>query len=352
MNEQPAIAIIGGGFSGALTAYHLSRHAVPVRVVVVDPGPDLGLGLAYSTPSFRHLLNVPAAKMTAIPSEPSHFVSWLRTNWSSNVTGKEFIPRAVFGQYIQAIVSKAQGIEHLQTKAVDCVVDDFGATLQLANGDSLRASAVVLATGNFEPSPLRGVSEEAATSGVYCHSAWADATFAGLAPNAPVTLIGTGLTAVDVLLRLREQGHYGTVTAISRHGIFPSRHSDYEPLPKSVIPATVPRKTRELLHLIHQALHKGLPWRAVVDSLRSQINGIWLSLSLEEQRLFQRHLQRRWDVVRHRMAPEIANHLEKELIDGTLVKVRGSVRAVLSGAPGVRVVFSAEGQLVRWHPPG
>ena len=80
------IAIIGGGVSGALTAFHLRRSSKGVRIVIVDPRPELGLGLAYSTPSLRHLLNVPAGKISALPTEPEHFLHWLRANYNADAT--------------------------------------------------------------------------------------------------------------------------------------------------------------------------------------------------------------------------------------------------------------------------
>lgn len=345
MEVQPTIAIVGGGVSGALTACHLLKGRVPVRVVVVDPNRSLGLGLAYSTPSLRHLLNVPASKMSALPDQPSHFVDWLRRNWSPSLTGDEFVPRAVFGRYMKAVVSTTPGIEHLQTEALDCTLNEEGATLGLADGGRLHAKTVVLATGNFDPPALPGVSPFVERQGAYCHSAWAEKTFDNLDNEAPVTLIGTGLTAIDVLLRLREQGHCGTVTALSRHGVFPNRHSHYEPLPEPLLPVDGDRNVRELLHLVHQALRRGDDWRAVIDSLRPRTNEIWLSLPLVEQRRFRRHLQRRWDVVRHRMAPQIARALDTELRHGTLVPVRGFVHAVLSDPHGARVLFSSKGSI-------
>ncbi len=67
------VAIIGGGVSGALTAFHLRRNAAALRIVVIDPRPELGLGLAYSTPSLRHLLNVPAGKDQRTPCRARAF---------------------------------------------------------------------------------------------------------------------------------------------------------------------------------------------------------------------------------------------------------------------------------------
>ncbi len=96
----------------------------------------------------------------------------------------------------------------------------------------MRATAdlIVLATGNFDPAPLPGITKAASDSGLYHHNAWAAETYEGLHPDAPVALIGTGLTGVDVVLRLRELGHRGRIIALSRHGIFPNRHADYTPL--------------------------------------------------------------------------------------------------------------------------
>ena len=206
---QTTIAIIGGGVSGALTAYHLTAQGGAARVVVVDPRPELGLGLAYSTPSLRHLLNVPAGKISALPAQPDHFLNWLRANYDATATESTFAPRAVFGCYVQSLVAGARGIEHVQAAAIEYRPAGERAVVVLDNGCELMADRVVLATGNFDPAPLPGVDAKAVASGSYRHNAWREETYWGLEPDAAMTLIGTGLTAVDVVLRLREMGHRG-----------------------------------------------------------------------------------------------------------------------------------------------
>jgi hydroxyacylglutathione hydrolase len=294
----------------------LARRVPSARILIVDPNTELGLGLAYSTPSLQHLLNVPAGKMSALAEEPDHFLNWLRSNYDEGVTPDDFVPRAVFGKYVQSLAAGYGRLKHLKVTVVDCTLENGLATLTLAGGSTLKADAVILALGNFDPPALNGRRYA---------SAWDNATYQHLPENAPVALIGSGLTAIDVLLRFREIGHRGVIHAISRHATLPHRHAPYTPLTECVIPPNAPRTARQLLRMVHNAINRGLPWRAVIDSLRSRTNEIWLNLPVEEQRRFKRHLQRRWDVVRHRMAPAIADHVDAELAAGTFVVHRGSL---------------------------
>lgn len=342
-SQHSTIAIIGGGVSGALTAYHLIEKGTTARVLVIDPRPELGLGLAYSTPSLRHLLNVPAGKISALPAEPDHFLNWLRTHYDAQATPMTFAPRAIFGRYIHSLVQKATGIEQVQASVMDYRPAGATAVLTLDNGHELIADRVVLATGNFDPAGLPGISEKAKANGTYCHNAWRTETYDGLAADAPVALIGTGLTGVDVLLRLRELGHRGTITAVSRHGVFPNRHEEYTPMSGSAIPLDTAPTCVAYLRALRAVIRSGVAWRAAIDSLRATTNDLWLALPLEEQQRFRRHLQRRWDVVRHRMAPPIAAIIEAELAAGTLVIHEGSLRSVEAAENGATVTFHRKG---------
>ncbi len=339
MRTKKTIAIIGGGVSGALTAYHLIRSGAHAKVILIEPRANLGFGLAYSTPSYRHLLNVPAGKISALPDQPSHFLDWLHKNYDARMTEADFAPRAVFGRYVHSLLKTVPNLDHRQTAVLDCHVVEEQATLVLADDTKIAADAVVLATGNFDPVPLRGVAEETVSNGTYCHSAWEDSTYTNLSPNAPIVLIGSGLTAVDVLLRLREIGHCGQIITISRHGVFPYRHAIFEPLKKPVVAGTPPTRVRELLRAVHQAIKANMEWRAVIDSLRERTNELWTALPLAEQKRFRRHLQRRWEVVRHRMAPPIADQIEAALEAGTLIQHRGSLQVVLPSAHEAQVQF-------------
>ncbi|WP_158615243.1 FAD/NAD(P)-binding protein [Acidipila sp. EB88] len=339
------IAIIGGGVSGALTAFHLIQQRVNARVFVIEPRAQLGFGLAYSTPTLRHLLNVPAGKISAFPAEPEHFLQWLRTHYDPQATAATFAPRAVFGRYISSLMATVRGVEQVQAEVVSYRDAKPGAVLTLSDGATLWADLVVLATGNFAPAPLHGITDTARATGAYAHDAWGAATYSKLDPDSGVTLIGTGLTGVDVLLRLREAGHRGTITAISRHGVFPKHHAAYEPSLDCAIPDGTTPTCLEYLRALRQVIRNGVAWRAAIDSLRATTNDLWMELPRHEQVRFRRHLQRRWDVVRHRMAPSIADVIEAELAAGTLILREGRLAGVENHASGAIVMIRKGGVL-------
>ena len=336
--DRKTIVIIGGGVSGALTAYHVRHLDKTVRIVIIDPRPHIGLGLAYSTPTLCHLLNVPAGKISALPDQPDHFLKWLKIHFDPHANEETFAPRAVFGRYIQSLLEAAPQIEFIRATVLDCDFDKTTATVTLDNRQQLQADRVVLATGNFDPAPLPGIADACQRDGTYRHNAWDTETYNHVDPMAPIALIGTGLTAVDVLLRLREGGHRGTITALSRHAVFPHRHQPHPTLPAPVIPVGTTPTCLAYARVLKSAIQSGIDWRSAIDSLRATTNDLWLALPLAEQRRFRRHLQRRWDVVRHRMAPTIADTIDAERAAGTLQVLHGQLTAIDPGSDGMAIV--------------
>lgn len=72
MQTTQAVAIIGGGASGLLTAIQLlsqSRRGGP-RVYLIEKQDTFGFGAAYSTNDPSHLLNVRAGNMSGFPDQP------------------------------------------------------------------------------------------------------------------------------------------------------------------------------------------------------------------------------------------------------------------------------------------
>ena len=72
------------------------------------------------------------------------------------------------------------------------------------------------------------LSPEASALSGFHTDPWERDKIAGIAKDADVLIVGTGLTMGDVVVTLREQGHRGRVTAISRHGLLPRTHAEFD----------------------------------------------------------------------------------------------------------------------------
>ncbi len=119
------VAIIGGGFAGVMTAIHLLR-VLPASsaIVLFERAGRLGRGAAYGTNLPCHLLNVPAARMSAFPDAPADFTDWLsrvgmEPSCAATDTGL-FAPRAVYGDYIDSLARAALRSGRLIPRLRDC----------------------------------------------------------------------------------------------------------------------------------------------------------------------------------------------------------------------------------------
>ena len=157
------IAIVGGGYSGALTAVHLLRHRQalrPLKVLLIEPRLHAARGLAYSIWDDSMLLNVPAGNMSALADDPAHFLHYCRA-LDPSLNGGSFVSRRMYGDYLQSVLAQAAqaapgGLHciHSEVQAVYPQGEKGGFELALANGEMLYADQVVLSFGFQGPQPL------------------------------------------------------------------------------------------------------------------------------------------------------------------------------------------------------
>ena len=237
-DRPKTIAVIGGGASGTLVATHLLyRWDGDLRVHLIERRRDLGQGVAYSTRSMRHLLNVPAGKMSALPDDPDHFLRWLRTGPMPEAAPETFAPRPLFHAYLLFALGEAErlcpqaSLERVRGEVVSVKAREPGATVGLRDGRGLRADRVVLALGNLPPRNPGILDGSFYADPRYVPDAWAPGALDGVADEDPILLVGTSLTAIDVAISLKEAGHRATIHAVSRRGLVPNPHKRGDPEP-------------------------------------------------------------------------------------------------------------------------
>lgn len=333
MTQATTIAVIGGGMTGTILAARLLGTRIPgLRVCLFDRDAAFGQGLAYATRHDGHLLNVPAGRMSAFHDQDTHFLDWLRARVAVLPDGTapaagSFVPRHLYAAYGTALLDEAaQGgaLDRRREEVVAIAPEGNGARLTLASGASLRADHVVLAGGNLR-SPAWQLE-----NGPRCCQAWDPTALVPVRADDPVLLVGSGLTMVDVVVSLLDQGHRGPIHVLSRRGLLPRAHAATPLPPPEALPppqGMLGAMLREIRRRMRAADVVGADWRGVIDALRPHTQALWQSLGPVQQARFLRHLRPWWDVHRHRMAPRIAARIDAAIAQGQLRPHAGRVTA-------------------------
>lgn len=335
------VAIVGGGFSGALLAVNLLRHGT-VRVTLIERRPDrLGRGLAYGAAHADHVLNVRAANMSALPDQPGHFAEWLRAQALGQETS--FARRRDYGAYLCAMldimrVAAGDRLTLLHDDAVNLTLAKDSAFLTLRPGGTVAADVAVIAAGNLPPHDLPAFVGQ--TRPAYVDDPWAADLGAGLNARDSLLLLGSGLTAVDCALSLESSGFRGRIIALSRRGLAPHAHAPAQPYA-----ARRERPSGPASALVRAIRTRGaeIGWRNAVDELRPFAQDMWRAASPDERGRFLRHLRPYWDVHRHRIAPEVATRLDALRTEGRLEVRAAKVVAAQADSDGLAVDLRPRG---------
>lgn len=365
MSER-TIAIIGGGFCGTLTAVHLlrNRNCANLHVVLINRSGPLARGVAYGTRTETHVLNVPAGRMGALPDDEEDFLRFARRRDPSLSSGA-FLPRQWYGEYLEwlledacARASPSVRFSHRIGHVIDVMVQGDAASAETADllfddGSHLRADKVVLALGNFAPcDPPLMDGTFYRHSARYVRDPWLPGALERVDMQRPVLLIGTGLTAVDIVLDLVDRGLRQPVYALSRRGLAPLAHrglaaSGRAPveLPESLWaePGSALHYLRVLRALIAELATRDIDWRDTIAALRSVTPQLWQRLGRSERARFLRHLQVYWEIHRHRLAPALGRRFSGLVESGQLRLRAGRLRSLKEQGDDVEVCYRPRG---------
>jgi uncharacterized NAD(P)/FAD-binding protein YdhS len=360
----PTIAVIGGGFSGAVCAAQILRQANAggkhVRVLLVERQGTIGEGLAYSTRELCHLLNVPAGRMSAWPDQPNDFLDWAKQR-DANVAPGDFLPRQWYGEYVR---------ERLAQTAKKCVgvaeytvvLDEArrlarhpsgGWMVNFARNHAIHVDCAILAIGHRPPNdPIGRLWSGPRTR--FIADPWRQFATNPVKPHENVVVIGSGLTAIDAVLSLAQEPRNGIITLISRRGLVPQAHLsegvtplDLKALVASLVDTgsalTAPRLFRELRSLVRKTIQEGGNWRSVVDGVRPHTARLWQALPADERERFLNRVRPYWEIFRHRMAPGIAAEFEKLVQAGKVRVIAGSIASAQADTDLVRLYVRERG---------
>eukprot|EP00600_Ochromonadales_sp_CCMP1393_P003952 CAMPEP_0174994460 /NCGR_PEP_ID=MMETSP0004_2-20121128/23643_1 /TAXON_ID=420556 /ORGANISM="Ochromonas sp., Strain CCMP1393" /LENGTH=608 /DNA_ID=CAMNT_0016248689 /DNA_START=88 /DNA_END=1914 /DNA_ORIENTATION=- len=249
--------IIGGGVAGTSVLHELVKRLsvnaqqphssadtkCGVHIYMFERATSIGPGLAWGDGnSDVHLFNLAAGYASVIFGEWNSFLNWCKMNNFEHIQATDYPPRRLFSEYTRAIVSKAcqyatdngistnlfanSEVTRLEPFFDESFHNKYKITFEHAvnNPDQLPQSiiafCVFLCTGPASTSPSCFANLLGKTG--YISSPWPYQTLAQIPREAIVGIIGTGLTAVDVVKQLYSQGHCGPVHMGSRRGLLPT----------------------------------------------------------------------------------------------------------------------------------
>ncbi|MFZ4540235.1 MAG: FAD/NAD(P)-binding protein [Rickettsiales bacterium] len=314
------IAVIGFGFSGLMATVNLVREAkAPLTIYIIDDS-SAGFGTAYSTTNPDHLLNVRSDNMSAFADAPDNFVNWLSRNETTrHYTPDDFVPRKIYGNYLQSIWRDTQRLaaeKQIELKLVPSRATAIqpDKAILTERGDAIAVDTIILATGHEMKPVLPEIKSPTIVQNPWAPDAFKDAS----GWLSPVLLIGTGLTAIDMVLSLRRAGYTGAIIATSRSGALPQVHAAPTAICSFNADELEKKSLSKLLRLLRKKIAATGDWRSTVDALRSYTQTLWQRLSTYQQQKFIARLLSRWNNHRHRMAPEIAERIQSEIAAGTV----------------------------------
>jgi uncharacterized NAD(P)/FAD-binding protein YdhS len=344
--------VVGGGASGTLVATRLldesARRHLPLRVTIVEPRELLGRGVAFSASDRRHVLNVPALKMSAYPEDGEHFLRWLARS-GREVAPADFVPRAWFGQYLEDVLEAAAQrateaeLRIVQDRVVGVTPVGRRGRVHLASGDDLPpADGVVLALGHLGVD-TGWAPAELTNSPRFVADPWAPGALDVVPDDTDVLFVGSGLTMVDAALLLDRPGR--VLHVVSRNGQLPRSHvRDLLPVMEAPEFSSATPRLAELRAVMANHLGKAKrrygDWRPAIDSIRAITQRIWAGLDDDDRAEFLARDARGWEAVRHRIPPNSAELIDAARVAGRLQIGRGEVVAATEDERGIRVELS------------
>jgi uncharacterized NAD(P)/FAD-binding protein YdhS len=224
------IGIIGAGAAAVGLLDALAREAqTPGAVTVFEPSPHLWRGRPYAPDLDSVLVNSPPVIMSIRAGDFDHYASWLGTGddaYLDRGIGRPLVPRARYGEYLEQTAEKA--IAALRERG--WLVDVVPATVV---GAARAAGRLVLRTGDGREHVVGRVALCVGGGAPHDHYRLEGApgfvgdpyplarTLDDVPLDSDIAVIGSGLTAVDLVVSLAARGHTGRISLLSRTGMLP-----------------------------------------------------------------------------------------------------------------------------------
>ena len=230
MDMDMRIAIVGAGAAAVGLLDSLAATAdSPGAITVFEPSPHLWRGRPYGPDLDTVLVNAPPVIMSIRHLDFGHYAAWLGTRGQGHLDerlGRPVVPRALYGEYLAHTAETALAtlreagwrVRVVTARVIGAARSGAGWSLRTGDGRGYEAGHVALCVGGGTPQDHYGLG---GAPGFVDDPYPLARALDRVAADSDVAVIGSGLTAVDVVVSLAARGHTGPITLLSRSGVLP-----------------------------------------------------------------------------------------------------------------------------------
>lgn len=370
--SKDKIVIVGFGFSGlTILANFIEKAKHRLEITIFDKQSINGCGIAYGGDSKVHPLNVQADDMGISESAPQDFYDWIHDNkalWESlypdlKVSKEDYLPRNLYGLYLknklktllERAKEKNHHIQFILEEVIEVIHEGNSLFVKSKEGKKSEADFLIIATSTPLTKNFSFETKDLLESKHYIRNIWnpsLESQVEEAKPNHHTLIFGSGLTAVDALLSLKEANYKGKISVVSLTGLFPEVHSKINLSPVEIAPFT---PSKDLLFLLKEyktkwnfLKTKRADWRQLIDSLRPYTSYLWHGLNYDSKNKFLKRLLPLWNRHRHRMSYssfEVISKLKPQIKKGkvsNVIKLSDQKFEVVIESPEKREAFLAD----------
>ena len=342
------VAIIGFGFCGIMVFGNIlkkisaQKSQNKIKFIIFEKDGEEALGAGFSNFNDNYILNVPAKRMSPFQDSPDDFVNFLKENYPEiySKNGPDgYISRNIYGQFLKKLRNDFFKIANdlkidceLIHKAVTNIDEGFKIHTESLIFD---ADEVVLSSSFVQSKLNYCLNDEKLISPLWSKNSINFHQKNNFKVDDKICIIGTGLSAVDVLVGLNAKNFSGKIYAISRRGNFPQPHFSHhnntsqgsinfiDDSDASTGIVNISLKFRKYLKN-----NENYDLRNLIDSIRGKTKFLWQNFDEKNKRNFLKKLLPYWNIFRHRVPNSSLEIINKMIKDNRLEIIKSSVKSI------------------------
>ena len=343
------IAIVGFGFCGIMVFGNIlkkissQKSQNKIKFIIFEKNGADAVGAGFSNFNDNYILNVPAKKMSPFEDQPNDFLDFLKKNYPAiyEKNGADgFVPRNVYGNFLKKLRDDFFQLanelkidyEFIEQQVID-IEEGFKIVTDV---DIVDADEVVLSSSFVQSQLNYCANDEKFIDSLWSKNSQKFHQKNNFNVDDKICIIGTGLSAVDVLVGLNAKNFSGKIYAISRRGNFPQPHFSQQNIAPAQVPinfiddndtktgiVNISLKFRKYLRV-----NQNYDLRHLIDSIRHKTKGLWHNLDEKNKRIFLKKMLPYWNIFRHRVPSTSLEIINKMIENKKLEIVKSSVKSI------------------------